>query len=88
MSGPAKALALIFVAGIAFGGFFILDLPRAIVWLIFLTLSYPVLIAFFSGAVDGTRFSPEHLIAIYGESLRALPSLFEFLKGFSKSDES
>ena len=87
MTGPAKALAFMSVAVIAFGGFFVLELSKAIIWLIFLIISYPVVIVFLSGAIEGTKFSPENLIAIYRESLKAIPSVLRFLKELFRSDK-
>jgi uncharacterized integral membrane protein len=80
MSAILKAAILLGAALAALVGFIVLETTKAVLWLLFLAVAYPVLVAFMSSALDGTRFTPAQLIAIYKESIRALPKLFGFLK--------
>jgi hypothetical protein len=80
MSPLQKAAALIATAFIALLGFLVLDLTRAVLWLLFFAISYPVLIAMLGSVLDGTRFTAAELISIYKESIRAIPALLQFLK--------
>jgi len=70
-----RALLLLTFAGASLVGFVVLPVAHATLWLIFLVVGFPVSVQFFSGAIDGVRFSPAELTKIYKESLNALPRL-------------
>lgn len=87
VSPNVKALIFLIAALVALGGFAILELPKAMLWLLFIALAYPVLIASLSSSLDGTRFTAKEIISIYRESLRALPALFASLKDMLPHDK-
>jgi hypothetical protein len=86
MHPVAKAATLLLTAAVALAGFFILETTRAVLWLIFLAAAYPVIISFVVSLSDGTRFTPKDLIAIYRESIRALPLLLKFIRDLFRQD--
>jgi hypothetical protein len=68
-----KLLAFGVVLVAALGGFVVLDGIKATLWLAFLIVSYPVLVALISSLLDGTRFSADQILKMYVESLKSLP---------------
>jgi hypothetical protein len=75
-----KSALFLLILAIGLAGFVILPFLTGILWLIFMLVVYPVVIAFVSGLGDGTLFTPAELLKLYKESISTLPSLFKFLK--------
>lgn len=63
-----------------FLGFYLLDGIKAIIWLCFLIVSYPVLLAFMGSLLNGVEFSPRQLQSLYKDSLRSVPVLGKFIR--------
>lgn len=82
-----RAASLLSTAAMALAGFVLLDTTKAVLWLFFLIIAYPVLMCFSSSLIDGTKFTASDLINVYRESLRALPSLFNFLRNLFRSNK-
>jgi hypothetical protein len=73
MSLTAKLLTLLVVIGAALLGFYLLDVIKGLLWLLFLLIAYPVIASFLSSLLDGTQFTPKELQELYASSLRSLP---------------
>jgi hypothetical protein len=78
-----KLFAAFFVLLACLLGFYILDAYKAVVWLVFLIVSYPVIAAFLSSLFDGTRLNAAELRGLYRDSLKSIPGLPGLLRGRS-----
>src|SRR4051794_9654666 len=87
MSKATKFLTFMLIAIAALGGIYLLEPLKAVLWVFFLIVSYPVLSAFLSSLLDGTRFSPEELNTIYTRSLKSIPFLGRFVEAVVNDGE-
>jgi hypothetical protein len=80
----SRMAPLAFILVLALSGFLFMPTFKAVLWLVFLFVCYPVLAAFSSSIIDGTKFSSEQLTGLYVQSYRSLP-LFQTIVGAKSS---
>jgi hypothetical protein len=79
-ANTTKLISIAIMLILCFFGFYLLDILKGIAWLLFLIISYPVLVSFVSSVLDGRSMTPKELGDMYRSSLQSLPVIKELIR--------